>query len=250
MTTLSIVIPCFNEEHGIDNLREQLDPVLPEIEASYDVELVFVDDGSTDHTGPRIRDLWPHARIISHERNLGLGAALRSGAAAARGELVLYIDSDCTYRPREIPQLLACLSADVDIVTASPYHRRGRVVGVPRRRLVLSQVLSTLYQILTGSRVSTYTAMFRVYRREVLAAPTRWSDGYVALAETLVLPLLAGYRVRKYPTTLHARQFSFSKIKIMRTIRAHLGFIRHVLWLRLTRRRIPPPEREVPMPRA
>lgn len=224
--------------------------MLPEIAATYDVELVFVDDGSTDHTVRRIRDLWPRARVISHQRNLGLGAALRSGAASASGELVLFIDSDCTYRPREIPQLLACLSADVDIVTASPYHPRGRVVGVPRRRLILSYVLSTLYQILTGSRVSTYTAMFRLYRRDALAGLTLWSDGYVALAETLVLPLFAGYRVREYPTTLHSRQFSFSKIKIMRTIRAHMGFLRHLLWLRLTRRRTLPSEREVPISRA
>lgn len=216
-------------------LREQLAPVLDALAASYDVELLFVDDGSRDRTVARIRELWPSraAKVVSHPRNLGLGAALRTGAASARGQLILNIDSDCTFRPSEIPALLARLDDDTDIVTASPYHPQGGVVGVPAHRLVLSRTLSALYRLVTGSEISTYTSMFRVYRRAVLEDLPRWSDGFVAIAEILILPLLSGRRVREYPTVLHARRYGASKIRIVRTILGHLGFVPFALWWRV-----------------
>lgn len=229
-------MPCFNEEPGLPQLKQLLAPVLAELASSYDIELVFVDDGCTDRTVEVVCRLWPEARVVSHESNRGLGAGMRSGATASGGELVMFFDCDCSYRPAEIPALLRLLDADTDIVTASPYHARGGVEGVPGSRLLLSRGLSLLYRIVTRSSVATYTSMFRVYRRPPLDAVWRWSDGFVACAETLVLPMLQGFRVREYPTVLHRRQFSFSKIRIAATVRDHLKLIALVVALRLTGR--------------
>src|SRR2546422_9778721 len=149
--TLAIVVPCFNEEDGLQQLYEQLTPVVEDLSARYEIDLVFVDDASTDRTCERIRALWPNAALVRHDINRGPGAALRDGARAAKGEVIVFIDSDCTYRPAEIPALLERLVDGVDIVTASPYHAQGRVVGVKAYRFALSRLCSLFYQISTGT---------------------------------------------------------------------------------------------------
>ena len=131
---LSIVIPCCNEEDSVPHLADKLFPVVEALRRGCAVEIVFVDDGSTDATYARLQDITrshSDTRIVQHPANRGLGAALRTGFAHARGDVVVTTDSDGTYRFTEIPALLAGLKPGVDIVTASPYHRRGRVANVP-----------------------------------------------------------------------------------------------------------------------
>ena len=70
-------------------------------------------------------------RIVRHAENLGIGAALRTGFAESRGAELVTLDSDCTYDPARIPELLAPLRGGAEVVTASPYHPDGAVEGVP-----------------------------------------------------------------------------------------------------------------------
>ena len=171
-------------------------------------------------------------RFERHAANRGLGAALRTGFKAANGQVILTTDSDGTYKFVEIPALLACLEQGVDIVTASPYHPKGGVVGVPRYRLVLSQGSSAIYRLLVDMRVHTYTSLFRVYRRAVIEQTPFVSDGFLAGTELMVKAMLSGYTVAEYPSVLHRRAFGASKAKIARTIQAHLKFQARVLLYR------------------
>jgi dolichol-phosphate mannosyltransferase len=230
-TGLSIVIPCHNEEAGLSQMPAQLAPVVHELSAIYTVEVVFVDDGSTDTTWNRLTRLAQDSllapatiRLQRHEKNLGLGAALRTGFAAANGRVIVTTDSDSTYRFSEIPALLARLAPDVDIVTASPYHPNGSVAGVPFYRLFLSRGSSLLYRMLVGGSIHTYTALFRAYRADVVRNVAFESNGFLAVAELLVNAMLSGYRVAEYPTTLHSRVMGVSKAKLARTIVAHLRY--------------------------
>jgi dolichol-phosphate mannosyltransferase len=224
---LSLVIPCYNESAGIDQLRSQLDAARPGLDRYAPWELVLVDDGSTDDTYDRMAAAfagWPNLRIARHEKNRGLGAALRTGFANAAGDVIVVTDSDGTYPFTTIPDLLALLGPDVDIVTSSAYHPAGGVEGVPAYRLVLSKGASLLYRVLVSWRVHTYTAIYRAYRREVaLQVPTS-SDDYLVMAELLVNALRAGYRVVEFPTVLHVRRFGQSKARIARIIGDHLRF--------------------------
>jgi dolichol-phosphate mannosyltransferase len=68
-------------------------------------------------------------KFIRHAKNLGLGAAIRTGFTNAGGEIIITVDSDGTYKFSEIPAMLDCLEPNVDIVTASPYHPQGKVIG-------------------------------------------------------------------------------------------------------------------------
>jgi dolichol-phosphate mannosyltransferase len=199
-----------------------------------------VDDGSRDDTlavfsrvAESAREMGIAAVVVPHDRNRGLGAAMRTGFRAAQGDVVVTTDSDATYRFEEIPAILDHLADDVDIVTASPYHPRGAVANVPPHRLVLSRGSSWVYRRLVSSSLHTYTALFRVYRRHVIDTVPFSSDGFLAGAELLVNAVLAGYRAAEYPTVLHSRAHGVSKARLARTILAHVKFQARVLAGRL-----------------
>jgi dolichol-phosphate mannosyltransferase len=237
---LSIVVPCYNEAENIPKIQSELFPVVAELAQSYSLEVVFVDDGSTDGTWQTLINTFGGGRVSGvsvkfecHEVNRGLGAALRTGFAAARGDIVVSTDSDGTYHFSSIPTLLSYLTPNVDIVTASPYHPAGGVAGVPAYRLILSRGSSLLYRILVNWHVHTYTSLFRAYRRKVLEDVTFESNGFLAGTELLVKAMLAGYRVVEFPAVLYARVFGVSKAKLARTILAHLKFQMRVLLHRI-----------------
>lgn len=246
---LTLIIPFYNEQENIANIYNDLLPVLRTIilggsrldqEPVGQIEIICVDDGSTDGSleelthsviskgEPRIT-----FRIEKHEHNKGLGAAIRTGFAAANGDVIITTDSDGTYRFSTIPDLLACLTPAVDIVTASPYHPNGEVVGVPASRLLFSKGASMLYRLLVDWHVHTYTSLFRAYRRKVIKTYSFESDGFLAGTELMVKAMLNGCRVAEYPATLHRRNYGASKAKIIRTIRAHLDFLAKVALHRL-----------------
>jgi len=245
---LSIVIPCYNEAENVPKIRAEFFPVVTELAKTHSLEVVFVDDGSTDGTWQTLVDTFGHEpripiRFERHEVNRGLGAAIRTGFAAARGEVIVTTDSDGTYRFSEIPSLLSYLTPDIDMVTASPYHPAGGVEGVPAYRLLLSQGSSAIYRILVNWRVHTYTCLFRAYRRKVIEHVSFESDGFLAGTELLVKGMLMGYRVAEYPAVLHSRVFGTSKAKLVRTILAHLRFQARILLHRLKLKSFTPSRR-------
>lgn len=242
---LSVIVPCYNEVEGIPKIQGELFPVLADLAKSYTLEVIFVDDGSRDGTWDALHQAFtngneqPVAIVFErHKVNRGLGAAIRTGFAAARGNIVITTDSDGTYKFSTIPDLLTRLTPDIDIVTASPYHPQGGVAGVPAYRLVLSRGSSTIYRLLVNWRVHTYTALFRAYRRAVVDNVPFESDGYLAGTELLVNGMLKGYRVTEYPAVLHSRILGVSKAKLARTIWAHLRFQGRILLHRLNLHRL------------
>jgi dolichol-phosphate mannosyltransferase len=237
---LSIVIPCYNEVANVSKLQAEFHPVAAELAKTRSVEVVFVDDGSTDGTCRALVETFGNGiesdvlvKFEQHQANRGLGAALRTGFSAARGEVVLTTDSDGTYKFSEIPQLLSRLTPGVDIVTASPYHPEGTVVGVPAYRLLFSRACSAIYRLLADWHVYTYTCLFRAYRREVIKNVTFASDGFLAGTELMVKAMLVGYQVAEYPAVLYRREYGESKAKLVQTVLAHLRFQAGVLGRRL-----------------
>ncbi len=127
---LSAVIPLFNEAESLATLHAELIAVA-EAEG-YDLEIIFVDDGSTDGSWAEVRRLVKadrRVRGIRFRRNFGKAAALSAGFRAARGEFIVTLDADLQDDPREIPRLLAVMEGDCDVVSGwkkvrhDPWHK-------------------------------------------------------------------------------------------------------------------------------
>lgn len=224
--SVSIIVPCFNESEGIESLEKKLFPVLAKLRSTRQVDLICVDDGSTDDTFVKLqRTFGQKAKIIRHPKNKGLSAAIRTGFSHSTGNIICTIDSDCTYDPKYLISLLDLMQGDVDIVTASPYHPKGRVKNVPGWRLFLSKGLSQIYRLVLPQKLYTYTSMFRSYRREVLETIEVTYPGFLGLVEIVAEAMLRGYKVAEYPTELTNRVYGQSKLRVARVIRNHLEYI-------------------------
>lgn len=236
---LSIVIPCYNEADNVPGLQKDLWPVVERLSSSGQwsyVEVIFVDDGSKDETARLIEEAFgerENVRLLRHEVNKGLGAALRTGLSAASGDVILSTDSDATYPFTELEPMLARLVPGVDIVTASPYHPDGGIDNVPAYRIFLSKGASALYRVLVNPRLHTYTSMFRAYRRSVLEPDRPHHDGFLGVTELLVYAMLNGARVAEHPCRLRVRRYGQSKARVWQITKSHLNFQRQIILYRL-----------------
>ncbi len=236
MKRVSIVIPCYNEEDGIHHLAAELKPVLEEVQKKYEIEVILVDDGSKDQTFARLQEFFTedYAKIVQHEKNMNLGAALRTGISHTTGDYVVMIDSDCSFHPRVILKLLENVNEDTDIVSATGLHPEGgQHVGTGKHRLFLSKAVAGMYQLLLGKKVYSPTSMNRVYKRKVLDNVSFKENGFMAVTELLVKSLLKGYSFKEIPFTNKKRQFGVSKMKFSKTAKEHLVLMSRILRYRL-----------------
>jgi len=237
--SLSVIIPLFNEETSVVPLRKRLMPVLEDLRSRWAVQVILVDDGSTDRTHSLLADCFgkdmfegADTIILRHAVNRGLMAALASGFSAATGDIVCTMDSDCTYAPEKLGGMVdLLLSSDADIVTGSPYHPKGAVQNVKPWRLALSRGASTIYRVLAPTNLYCYTSMFRAYRRKWARPPSVGLEGYVGITEILLAAAYDGAKVVEYPVALHSRTHGESKMRVTRVIFAHLKLMARVLWL-------------------
>jgi dolichol-phosphate mannosyltransferase len=234
MAKLSIIVPCYNEEKGLPNLFGKLDYALSKLRKNYSVEIIFVDDGSTDRTNELLHEHYgKDAVIIRHDRNRNLGAAMKTGFKRASGDFIAALDSDCAYHPDLISEMMGMMGKDADIVTVSPYHPEGRVNNVPGYRLFLSKSISRIYQLLLDSGIWTYTAMVRVYRKNIVKNVKFESDTFLGVTEIMIKSILAGYKVKELPAELNVRKYGVSKMKILSVISGHVGLIARILAYKL-----------------
>lgn len=165
--TLSIIIPCYNE-------RETIEAVLNAVHGStcrLGKEVIVVDDASTDGTAALIReDLAPQVSyFIEHQTNRGKGAAIRSGLAAATGEVVIIQDADLEYDPNDYGLLVGpILDDNADVVYGSRFLGAG-----PHRVLYFwhyqgNRFLTTLSNMFTNLNLSDMETGYKVFRREVI----------------------------------------------------------------------------------
>ena len=224
----SVVIPCYNEELILPYLANTLANVRAQLESRFQLEFLFVDDGSRDGTWKMLQQLFagqPDCRVLRHNRNQGVAAAILTGIRAAGTNVVCSIDCDCTYDPLILGDMIPLLRPGVDMVTASPYHPNGKVINVPGWRLLLSRSLSRLYRLVLHSRLHTYTSCLRVYRRSATVRLGITRGGFLGIAELLGRLDLAGGTIVEYPATLEVRLVGRSKMKTLMTIGGHVKLL-------------------------
>jgi dolichol-phosphate mannosyltransferase len=232
-----VIVPCYNEADGIPQLKEKLPPVLEQIRSQRECQLILIDDGSTDNTFDLLTQTFadvPNAKVVRHPQNMNLGAAIRTGFHESNGEWIAYLDSDCTYEPQILQTMIREMEQGNDLVTVSPYHPKGEVIGVPAYRLFLSKSLSFVYRLILRKQLYTYTAMVRTYRRSIFQNITSPANDFTAVAEMLLKACAQNLKVVEIPAALSVRRFGESKMKTARVIRAHLKLISRLIFKRST----------------
>jgi glycosyltransferase involved in cell wall biosynthesis len=236
---VSIVVPLYNERECVGHLVQSLAELEKTLWERYELELLLVDDGSQDGT-PHLLERAVGGRrgyrVLRHDANRGIAAAIQSGLRAAVHDVAASMDCDGSYDPGLLAELFPLLTPGVDLVTASPYHVRGAVENVPLWRLRLSRLASTLYGVACWHRLSCYTSCFRVYRRSTIAPIELENPGFVGVAELVCRVLQQGGRVVEHPARLRSRVAGYSKMRTMRVSLTHLRLIAKLLFDRLLRR--------------
>lgn len=236
-TPISIVVPFFNEEAVLKYFVNTIDGLEADMSKKYDLQFIFVDDGSNDSTLKCLRESFGHRKncqILSHPINRGVAAAILTGIRRSQTEIVCSMDCDCTYDPHGLEQLIPALTDGIDMVTASPYHPKGTVLNVPSWRLSLSKAASFLYRRILHHKLHTYTSCFRVYRRSAVADLPIREGGFLGVAELLGRLDLKGCRIRECPATLEVRLLGTSKMKVVRTVIGHIKVLAMLFYLRVT----------------
>lgn len=238
---LTVLLPCFNETQCLPRLEEELFAALEGLPTGREgssgvsrgpgVEVLAIDDGSTDGTGELLREMAsrrPSLRVMSHQGNRGIGASLKTGLEAGRGDWLVPLDADLTFHPRHIASLLAAQAlSGADCVCGSPFL--GGMADVPWPRRFPSLAMNALYRALFDAKLTSYTPMFRLYRTSALKAISIRSDGFEVSAEILVRLIKAGFRAVDVPVPLTSRKAGESKLRRTRELLAHLRLIAGLL---------------------
>ncbi len=237
LTPVSIVIPCYNEQESLPYLAKTLTSVESKLnKIGYTPELIFVDDKSQDDTWNVMHELFGERRnvqFIQHEANKGVAGGIMTGIRAARTEFVCSIDCDCTFDPHELAKMIPLMKGDVDMVTASPYHKDGGVQNVPGWRLLLSKGASVLYRRVLRTKIASYTACFRVFRRSSMVNINPTAPGFHGVPEMLGLLDLEGGKIVEFPTVLAVRLFGVSKMNTLKTVVGTVKLLSHLAMLRM-----------------
>lgn len=241
---ISILIPLFNEAENARLYPERLFPVAGPIIERYGetCEYVLVDDGSRDTTLDelnRLRELRKDVVVVPHGVNRGMGVAIRTGLAHCKGDLVIMMDSDLTYRPEDIGKLLAAYrETGADCISASPYRGRdlAKEISSPFR-LFISKSVNFLYRVLLQDDLTCVSAIFRLYKKEVLDELNLESNNFEICAEIIAKLILNKKIVHEIGVMVYTREFGVSKLNVKKEVINNLRILYKIFRVRYFKRK-------------
>jgi len=215
---ISIVIPALNESASLEELGRALLAVGER--RGLQLEVIFVDDGSSDGSWDKIRGLAacdPRVRGIRFRRNFGKAAALAAGFDAALGQVVFQMDADLQDDPAELPEFLAKLAEGFDVVNGWKRVRKD-----PWHKVWPSRVFNWLVSSLTGLKLRDHNCGFKCFRAEVVKELPRYGELHRFIP---VMAYARGYCVTELPVEHHPRRYGRSKYRFHRFVKGFLDLL-------------------------
>lgn len=233
MTALSVVIPAYNEEAGLAAIVRRVWATEAALTAAglAELEVLVVDDGSADdtpHIAAQLVHEYPRTRCLRHPRNRGYGAALKTGFAQARGDLIAFLDADGTYPPEHLPALCQQALNGSDLVIGS--RLAGAVSHMPLTRRAGNLFFARLLSLLGRQHVSDSASGMRVFKREVLARIYPLPNGLNLTPVMSTRAIHEGLVITEVPIPYRER-IGRSKLSLMRDGSL---FLRSMIWTVLT----------------
>lgn len=216
---ISIIVPIMNEEDNVALMHERAVAALEPLGRPF--EIIFVDDGSTDQSFPRLAAMAkedPRVVVLKFRRNAGQTAAMTAGIEYARGRLLVTLDGDLQNDPADIPMMLAKIEEGYDLVVGWRIKRQDKWLS----RKLPSMIANKLIGKVTGIPIRDNGCSLKVYRAEVIKKVPLYSDMH-RFIPAMTLPL--GARVAEVGVRHHARQFGESKYGLSRIYKVLLDLI-------------------------
>lgn len=225
MTILSVVIPAYNEEDGITEIATRVLAVAPALKKAGvdEMELLVVDDGSRDKTA-EVASKIDGVTLVRHPKNKGYGAALKTGFAQAKGELIGFLDADGTYPPEYFPKLCQSALNGAELVIGS--RMAGEKSEMPLVRRIGNFFFATLLTILGRQKVTDSASGMRVFKREILEHIYPLPDGLNLTPVMSTRALHEGIKIEEVPIP-YSERVGRSKLSAIRDGRI---FLQSMVW--------------------
>jgi glycosyltransferase involved in cell wall biosynthesis len=210
---LSLFLPVYNEEENLPRLNTKIFEAMAELKQTF--EVIYVDDGSRDHSLELLRQFAaadPRIKVVAFRRNYGQTAAMAAGIHAAAGEILIPMDADLQNDPADIKRLLDKLDEGFDVVSGWRKDRQDAFVT----RTFPSRIANALISRIGGVALHDYGCSLKAYRREVLKDVNLYGEMHRFIP---IYAAWAGGRVTEIPVTHHPRTAGVSKYGLSRTIK-------------------------------
>ena len=226
--SLSVIVPVFNERATVAEIVRRIRAV----DVPFEVEVIAVDDGSSDGTDKVLATLGDSTvRVLTHPVNRGKGAAIRTGLAAARGDLVLVQDADLEYDPQDWPKLIDPILRGKARVVYGSRFTGGRLNMLPLH-WIGNRFLSLVTNVLYSSTLSDMETCYKLFDRRIIEGITIESDRFDFEPEITAKVLRRGHRIYEVPISYAGREVTEGK-KI--TWRDGFGALRALVKYRFVR---------------
>lgn len=220
---ISVIVPIYNEKESVLEVLKRLLELNPK---HFEMEIVVVDDGSVDGTDEKLAGFnSPLVKLVRHSKNMGKGAAIRTGISKATGDVVVIQDADLEYYPEDIPKLVdPILEGKADAVYGSRF--RGEIEGMRSSHFIGNFILSFLTSLLFCSRVTDVMTGHKAFLRKIFESSKIEENGFTVEIELTAKIIRKRWRLMEVPIIYSYRKWGEAKINFIDGIKCAFKLVK------------------------